>query len=304
MRITQGMMTQQFLYNITQANQSMQQLETQLSTGKTLNRPSNNPLAVSQDMAIRASLSQTTGYQNSINAALSWMNNSQAAMQNLINGLQKIQQVVIQGINSTNSSSSDQALSQTAQNLIANLNQLVDSKQGNRYLFGGAATTGNGVPNPSSYADGTTAAPPGSSAAVSYEVAPGIQIAVNVTANQLFQVTPSTGTSNLQTTLQNVVADLSAGNTTGLQSDLSNLNAGLTHVTNANADLGARIMRVTVLQNQMSQYAQTITNAKGVIEDANMAQVVTQFNTDQTVYQSALKMGAQVLLPSLVNYLP
>jgi flagellar hook-associated protein 3 FlgL len=41
-----------------------------------------------------------------------------------------------------------------------------------------------------------------------------------------------------------------------------------------------------------------------VIEDANEAKVITNFSTDQTVYEAALQMGAQILLPSLVNYLP
>jgi flagellar hook-associated protein 3 FlgL len=85
---------------------------------------------------------------------------------------------------------------------------------------------------------------------------------------------------------------------------LKNLQAGMSNVTNLNASLGATIQRVTALQNQMTQYATTMTNQKSTLEDANMAQVITQFSTDQTVYQSALKMGSEVLLPSLVSFLP
>ena len=129
-------------------------------------------------------------------------------------------------------------------------------------------------------------------------------IPVNVTASSLFLTTPSGASSNLQQTLGNIVTDLQAGNTQGLQSDLADLSANLNNVVNANADLGTRINRLTALQNQMTQYSTTMTNQKGVIEDANMAKVITQFNTDQTVYTAALKMGAQILLPALVNFLP
>jgi flagellar hook-associated protein 3 FlgL len=64
------------------------------------------------------------------------------------------------------------------------------------------------------------------------------------------------------------------------------------------------MQRMTAIQTQMSQYTATLTNEKGVIEDANMAQVITQFNTDQISYQAALKMGSQILLPTLVSFLP
>lgn len=305
MRITQTMMTQQFLYNITQDNQRMQQLENDLSTGKTLNRPSNNPLAVSQDMSIRSALNQATGYQASISSGLTWMNNSANTLQNMIGSLEQIQQVVTQGINATNSTPSDRAaLADTASQMNQNISLLLDSKQGNRYLFGGTATVGPGVPAPSSYANGPGTPPAGYQSALNLEVASGVSIQINVTAYAIMQQVPSGGTADLQSTLSSTIADLQSGNTNGLQTDLANIEAGITHLTNLGADLGSRIQRAQVLKSQMSQYASTLANQKGVIEDANMAQVITQFNTDQNVYQAALKMGAQVLLPSLVNYLP
>ena len=101
MRITQTMMTQQFLNNITNDNQRMSQLEQELSTGKQLNSPSDNPLAVSQDMGIRAILAQTQGYQSTISAGLTWMNNTSGALQNIITGLQTIRTQVVEGISGT-----------------------------------------------------------------------------------------------------------------------------------------------------------------------------------------------------------
>ncbi|MHB1684781.1 MAG: flagellin N-terminal helical domain-containing protein [Bacilli bacterium] len=294
MRITQTMMTQQFLSNITNDNQRMSQLEQELSTGKQLNSPSDNPLAVSQDMGIRAILSQTQGYQSTISAGLTWMNNTSGALQSMITGLQTIRTQVVEGINATSQTPAvQQALAQTVQQLTAGVYQTLDSQQGNRYLFGGAQT-----------GTAPTASLSGASGALNYQVANNNTIQVNVTASSLFLTTPAGAANTLQQTLTNIVSDLQAGNTQGLQSDLADLSANLNNVVNANADLGTRINRLTALQNQMAQYSTTMTNQKGVIEDANMAQVITQFNTDQTVYTAALKMGSQILLPTLASFLP
>ena len=305
MRITQTMMTQQFLSNITNDNQRMSQLEQELSTGKQLNSPSDNPLAVSQDMGIRAILSQTQGYQSTISAGLTWMNNTTGALQSMITGLQTIRTQVVEGINATSQTPAvQQALAQTVQQLTAGVYQTLDSQQGNRYLFGGMQTSTAPVTN---IGGNSTFQPQVSTTAsghLYYQVANNNTIQVNVTASSLFLTTPAGAANTLQQTLTNIVSDLQAGNTQGLQADLADLSANLNNVVNANADLGTRINRLTALQNQMAQYSTTMTNQKGVIEDANMAQVITQFNTDQTVYTAALKMGSQILLPTLASFLP
>lgn len=301
MRITQSMMTNDFLYNITNDNNRMSDLENQLSTGKTLNEPSDNPLAVSQDMSINATISQTNGFQNTISEGTTWMNSTSAALTNLNSALQQIEQITLTGVNGTNQDpAARQALSASAQQMVQDVSQIMDSQQGSRYLFGGTATQ----TAPSSYVFGTSSAPTGNTSNISLLVAPNIQIPINVTATSLMLTIPTGGTANLETALTSIVSDLSTGSQGALSTDLKNLQAGINQVTNLESDLGSRQLRMNAISNQMSQYASLMTNEKGVIEDANMAQVITQFNTDQTVYQAALKLGSQVLLPTLVSYLP
>lgn len=306
-RITTGMLTNQFLYNLTVDNNQMQQDQEQMTTGKTLNQPSDNPLGVSQDMAINASLSQIASFQSSVNSGLSLTKDTSSTLQSIISAVQSVQQNVLQGNSTSNQSpASLKALSENVDQLAKSINEMLDTKVGDRYLFGGVDT----ATQPSTYAgyQGNSALEPatgasGPTSAFSLEIATGVTMQVNVTADQLMLQTPPGGAHNLQTTLQNVVGDLAAGNTGNLGADLQDVEANLNNLTNINAETGTWIQRLTVAQNQMNQYAQIITTQKGVIEDANMAQVITQFNTDQTVYQAALKMGAQILLPSLVNYL-
>lgn len=303
MRITQNMMVQQFLYNLSVDNQQLQTAQIQMSTGKTFNEPSDNPLGVSQDMSIRSLLERSNAYSSVISAGLTWMNNTSSAIAGMVQTLRTISQDVIEGINTPSQNPSQMAaLSEQAQGLAQGLSQDMNAQQGTRYLFGGQATT----TQPSSYAGygATAAAPVGASAPIEYQVADGVQIAVNVTAAELFQTTPTGAANDLQTTLQNIVSDLQSQNTSGLQSDLTDLNANINNVINVNARLGTQIQRMQAAQNQMTQYTSIMTNQKGVIEDANEAKVITNFSTDQTVYEAALQMGAQILLPSLVNYLP
>ncbi|EJY54909.1 flagellin domain-containing protein [Alicyclobacillus hesperidum URH17-3-68] len=306
MRVTPWMEQQQFLYNITNIDNAMQNTQEQLSTGKTLNKASDNPLAVSEDMDLASEVQETSGYLSTISTGLTWMNNTSTALQSMISQLQEVQSDVVQALNSTNmSAGGQQGLADTVSQLIQGIYQTADQRQGNNYIFGGQASQ----TQPSTYlkkspSDSPAPVPSGANAEINYQIASGVSVSITVTASDIFLSAPSSGVSNLQDTLNNIQADLSSGNESGLQQDLNDLNANLTQVINLNADLGSRIQRLTTAQNQLQQYSTNLTNEKGGIEGADMAQVITQFTTDQTVYTAALQMGAQILLPSLVNYLP
>ncbi|WP_283202617.1 flagellin [Alicyclobacillus sendaiensis] len=300
MRVTPWMEQQQFLYNLENINTSMQNVQEQLSTGKVLNLPQDDPVAVSQDMDLAQEISQMGSDLSTISSGLSWMNATETALQGMLSQLQQIQSDLVAALNTPNQSAGGLAgYAATIRQLIQGVYQIADQKLGDRYLFGGQAWN----VAPSSYIEGSATMPSGADQNVAYQIAPGVSINVTVTAYSIFESTP-TGAVNLQTTLNNIVNHLESGDVTSLQGDLNDLNLNLTNVIDANADLGARIQRMTAAQNQMQQYQTNLTNLKGGIEGADMAQVMTQFSTDQVIYEAALQMGAQILLPSLVNYLP
>lgn len=311
---------QQFLYNLENINTSMQNVQEELSTGKILNLPQDDPVAVSQDMDLSAEVSEINASLSTVSAGLSWMNATQTAIQGLVSQLQQIQSDLVAALNAPNQSQSDlSGYTATVTQLIQGIYQIADQTVGNRYLFGGqaddVAPTQYLLSSPPSFPPGASP-PPGSTSYdpyndsqasppnVNYQIATGVSIRVTVTAYDLFFTTPSGAKRDLRDTLSAIQTDLQAGDVSSLRQDLSDLQANLNQVINLNAALGARIQRMTAAQNQMTQYQTNLTNLKGGIEGADMAQVLTQFSTDQVIYEAALQMGAQILLPSLINYLP
>ena len=309
MRVTQNMMSQQFLYDLTNLNTTMLNQENQISTGKTLNLPSDNPLGVSQDMMTSNLLSQTKLYTNTISQGLSWMQSTNSVMTEISQSLQSIQTDVMTALNTPNQSQAGkQALSASVQEYAQQIYTLLNTQQGDQYLFGGSAsTTPPSITTTITSANDlglTLSSSVGLTGSLQYQVAQGVEISVNISAYDILATPLSGSSNNLQTTLQQVGIDIASGTETNLQSDLQSIQSAMNNVTSLTSDLGARMQRMTALQTQMSQYTNVLTNQKGVIEDANMAQVITQFNSDQISYQAALKMGSQILLPSLVSYLP
>ena len=312
MRVTQNMVSNQFLYDLTLLNQNMVNQENQISTGKSLNLPSDNPLGVNQVMATSNLISQSNIFATTISNGLSWMQTTSSVMTEISQSLQSIQSDLISALNTTNqTTNSREALSATVKQYAQQIYTLLNTQQGDQYIFGGAtdslapsvSLTGSDVGFTMTSANVST----GLSGTIDFQVSQSINININVNAYSIMLDPLPSGTSTtatLQTTLQQIVGDIVSGTEGSMQGDLQNIQAAISNMTNLSTDLGARIQRMTAMQTQTSQYTMNLTNEKGVIEDANMAQVITQFNTDQIAYQAALKMGSQILLPTLVNYLP
>ena len=300
MNITKSMMTNQYVYNLNQINQNMMTQENQMATGKTLNLPSDNPLAVSTDMQTKTAISQATSDLSAASGSLAMMNTTQAAVSEMASVLNGLQTIVNQAINTPNETPQTLgALSQQAGQLISQLGQLSDTKYGNNYVFGGYQTE---TP-PSTYVF-TNTSPTGTTSAPTVQFSNGTQVQTSVLGTDLFQTPPAGKTVSLSQTLQTLVSDIQGGNSGTLSTDLANLQAQTNHVINQNAELGTRINQIQAYANQTTNYQTLLLNQQSNLENANMAQVLTQFSNEQTVYTAALKLGQQILMPTLFTYLP
>ena len=74
-------------------------------------------------------------------------------------------------------------------------------------------------------------------------------------------------------------------------------------LANQQAIVGATTNRLTSAQNSLSQIEETTTSLLSDTEDADMAKTITTYTQQQTVYQAALKAGAQIIQPSLLDFL-
>lgn len=141
MRITNKMMTNNSLYNINNNKNSLSKLEQQYSTGKKIQRPSEDPIVAVRALKLRTNLTELNQYyEKNIPDALAWMELTESSLSNINEILTKIHTYSVNGANDT--------LTEEDRNSLAvNLNQLKDQiyQEGNtnyagRYVFSGYKT--------------------------------------------------------------------------------------------------------------------------------------------------------------------
>ena len=74
-------------------------------------------------------------------------------------------------------------------------------------------------------------------------------------------------------------------------------------VVTARTDVGARTNRLDAAQSRLGQLEETTTTLLSNTEDADMAKTLIDASTQQAVYQSALRAGAQIVQTSLLDFL-
>jgi flagellar hook-associated protein 3 FlgL len=293
-RITQGMMNQTLLYDLQHVTSQLSTSEQELSSGYKINLPSDDPYAASQALKLRADLASNQQYQGNVSDANAWQNVADTALGNIGDSVQRARDLIIQGANGTNSASDRTAM-------VTELNQLIDSiktdantQYAGRYVFSGTAT------NTQPYQQGSVDSYSGNTASITREIGAGVQVSINQPGSSII----GDASSGLLNTLRTIVNDLSSGNTNALSTtDLTAIDAANDSLLNARAQVGAMSDRLTTATNRLTQTEQSTTHLLSDVQDADMTQVMVQFSTQQAAYQAALHAGAQIIQPSLMDFL-
>lgn len=164
----------------------------QVSSGKKLLRPSDNPVAASTVLALQRQLGDVSRYSQAIDTARPLLEQGMGALNEASNILTEARGLAVQGLNGTLNAADRRALAQDLRLLKSRLLEVGNTKLGDRYIFGGTAT--RGMPFSESEINGqprVVYAGDGSSRTVA--VGPGVDLAVNIPGDEAFGRFESSG---------------------------------------------------------------------------------------------------------------
>jgi flagellar hook-associated protein 3 FlgL len=301
-RITQQMTAQNLLANI---NQSLNQLDTtqeELSTGKKINQPSDDPYGTSLTLQLNNQISNLTGYSNNVSDGTGWAQAGNAALTDITNSVQRIRELVVSAANGTQSQTDMSADADEVNQLIDQIKQDANTQYNGQYIFSGAATGTEPYPAGSDAYAGDTGQ-------VTRTIGPNTSLAVNANLSgvlgtgQTISGQPA-GDGKLLNTLRNIADHMQSGNSGALSAtDLSQVDTNLNSLTGLTANVGATTdrlqMAATRIQSLQASDATTLSNT----QDADMAQTEVNFSTQQAALTAALQAGAKVVQQSLMDFL-
>lgn len=293
-RVTQRMMTADSLDALQRGLARSAKVQEQLSTGRILNRPSDNPTDATAAMRLRGAIADSEQFVRNAENGMGWLGQVDSTLQQMTNQTRKARELGLTGANDgAMGPAARDALAVEIEEIREGLIAAANSKYLDRPIFGGI-TAGDYAYNP----DGSFA---GVAGEVTRKVAPGVSVRVDTLGTEIFG---SAGTTdNLFADLADLATNVRLGNSVAVRAGINALGARMEAITAGLSDVGSRMNRVESAHAAATAAAEELKTNVSTIENTDLAKAAVDLQLQEVAYQAALAATARVLQPSLLDFL-
>ena len=297
MRITESRFASDFLYNVNNSQQRINEYQNQLSSGLRVNEPSDDPEAADLILRLNTSLSRNEQFTSNIGSAQSMLSTTTDALDGVQQIIGQLQTTMTQAANGAQASTIP-SFADTVDGYISQVLAQANTQFNGKYVFGGTqpqtppyVLTPNAAPPPSE-----TVTFNGNAGTISYAVAEGQTQQVNVSGQEAFN-----GTALLDEMIKirdNLKAGIvpTAADETAVQNSLNTL-------LSASGRAGTVLQGLdTTAAHLQAQHTQLL-SLRSAQQDTDVAAATLNLKQEQTTLDAALAIGAKILPLSLTDFL-
>ena len=135
MRVTQSMLSDNMLRNLSNSYGKMGTVQDQITTGKKITKPSQDPVVAIKGIGYRTDLNKVEQYQRNIGEVNNWLDSSDDALDHVGQVVMRVQELVTQAANDTNTSDDRKKIQVEVTQLRQQLQDLSNTKVGDKYIF-------------------------------------------------------------------------------------------------------------------------------------------------------------------------
>lgn len=278
--------------------QTQQEINTdllQVSTGRSVNTPSDNPAAAALLVQNADQTSEADQFLRSISSVQGELQNADSALSSVVTALQRAITLGVEGASSTVNASDRAAIAEEVQGIQSQLVSLANLSYQGTYVFAGTASNTPPYVLDASSPSGVTYV--GNSGANQITVGNRFTLQTNLPGSQLFS---SAGNDMFQS-LQDLITSLQTGvNISGAVGEVSSahgyLNSQRVFYGNAVNQLNSQ---TTILNSETTQLAEQ----QNAVGGADLTKVITDLVNAQNSRQATLEAVGQTSQTNLFNYL-
>jgi flagellar hook-associated protein 3 FlgL len=320
MRITPGMSADNAVYNLQAGRAGLNALQEQVSSGLNVNKPSDDPLTARQLLTLQNEID--AGKQSASNITkgtllLNVTNTALGGMADIMTQVKTAAGAMVSG--TTDATSKASAISNLTQ-LKAQLIDLGNTQYGNQYIFAGFKntkpfdTTTAVIPGTSPALSTETGTFTGTSDALNVEIAPGSQVATNVSGGDLLRggtpppavgtgATAGTSPVDVLGSIDALIKSISTGDTAGIQDGIKNMAAASDQITSSETKVAGSLTRMTNAQTMITNNQNTLESAYGDKQNVDLAKAGVELSLLTTAFNASLSATAKVTQLTLLDYM-
>jgi flagellar hook-associated protein 3 FlgL len=284
------------LAGLQQSQVSLNTALQEVSTGKSVNVPSDNPAAAADMVENTIETGDVDQYTQNVNTVLSTVQSASSVLSSVVTSLTKAVSLGTEGANGTNSSANLQTIATQVQGILSSVVSDANTSVGGSYLFGG---TGTATPYVADSSSSTGYTYNGTNDSNSVTVGDNLSVQVNVPGSQIF----SNSSNNVLGSLSSLVTALNSGNSANIATATSAVSSALGFVGQQQAVYGNSETQLNAQTTSLQQDTVTLSTQENNLIGINEATAATDLTQAETDNSAALAAAAKVLPNSLLNYL-
>lgn len=318
MKTTLGMNYRMLSSHLENISSKMYRLREQSTTGKKVNKPSDDPGAIRPILNYRTQIQTTGRYLNHIQMA-------KGEMELLDSNLDQVESIMVRakelGISAINGAANDEDIRTFANQvngLFKEMLQIANGQTNGKYVFSGyldktVPFAENTAYDSDDYHPADSSTWPveynGDKHARTLEVAPEMRIQVGLTGNELFlgdadnDQAVDSGSLNLFAVLKNFEDALVSNNTAEMNTGLEQLEQGAEQVRRLRGQMGNNAQRIERAEMQLNEASIEFKEVLSSYEDADWLDVFSQLVQQETAFEAALNVTSRVSKLSILNFM-
>ncbi|MEO1022067.1 MAG: flagellin [Bacteroidota bacterium] len=296
MRVTQNILFGNFIRDINKNRGEQAELQSNLSTGKTVRVASQDPVSFQRSRVIEENIRKEEQFQSNIDNGLRQGRLVQETLDNVIDRLIEVKEVSVRGSSDSLGESNRESIANQLEGIRDSLINSFNLSYGDRYLFAGT----NSGQIPFQYDEVTDSVINNSNAnAPRIQAGDGITVEISLSGQDL-TATPG---GDLFEIIGDIEEAMRNNDQSAINAQLGRVDDMIEHVTDLTSQLGNNINRLDFLNEQYESL--NITQQANVSElvDTDYAQAFSDLQRKQVAYDSAMAVHSTMFNNTLLDYL-
>jgi len=300
-RITPEMVSASTLNDINAALSSLDRSSAELSSGKKILEPSDDPYGASRVIDLNSQIEGLNSYGGAVQDGIAWTQAASGAMSNIGEVVQRVRELLVEASNGTFNEGDLHNIGVEVTQLTEAVKQAANTQYAGQYVFSGTLTT------TAPYKAGAEDAFQGNTEGIARSIGPNATVEVSSKLSEVLGSGTGAADGKLLDTLRTIAQHLgeatpesrAALNTT----DLKNLDNNMESLIQLEATNGSTTDQLKTAATRIETLENALTKALSNTQDANIAQVSIAYSSEQAAYSAALRAGANIIQESLLNFL-
>ncbi len=289
MRITETMLNTTIIKSINESKAYLGKIQQILSTGKIINKPSDNPLLISRVLDLNGRLKNIEQYQKNLNSASIWIDSTLQSFMGMGELLNSAKIIALRESNATSTPDSRRISAEEVDNLKKQLLNLANTYSGGRYIFSGTKTRTQSFTETGTYQ--------GDEKKISIQSGEKQVITINAPGNKVFKQD-----KDLFKVLSDLKDALENDDTQGISDQIDEIEACMKQIHRWEGEFGGKGQFIEIFKNRLKDQEIQTTKFLSNIEDADITRISVELQSASMAYQAALAAASKILQATMLQF--